>query len=93
MFHCAVVLIDFVKKPFAVIIEGMTDLLRSISIGSTHLVESLGHGFLAVWPHITKENVGHLIVVFMLLEAFPTMAASFRKILEKNMSSWTGGLT
>jgi hypothetical protein len=65
----------------------MFDLVKSMVNGSARLADALSDGFKAVWPHVTKDNVGLLIVIFLLLEAFPTMAVTFRKILEKNMSS------
>ena len=82
--------VDLVKNPVNDISKGMFDLLKSMGNGSVGLAQALSEGFQAVWPHVTKDNIGHLIVIFLLLEGFPTMAVTFRKILEKNVSSWTG---
>ncbi len=84
--------VDLIKNPVQVISKGMLDLLKSMGNGSAELAQALSQGFQAVWPHVTKDNVGHLIVIFLLLEGFPAMAVTFRKILEKNVSLWTGGL-
>ncbi len=83
---CTVYIIHCIQTPCAVILAGMFDLVKSMVNGPARLADALSEGFKAVWPHVTKDNVGHLIVTFLLIEAFPTMAATFRIFVEKNMS-------
>lgn len=70
------------------VIGGIIDLVKSMANGSAKLADALSDGFRAVWPHVTKDNIGHLIVIFLLLDNFPFMAVTFRKTLEKHLAAW-----
>jgi alkylhydroperoxidase/carboxymuconolactone decarboxylase family protein YurZ len=84
--------LDFLKQPIIEIVLGTKGMCFELLTGINCFLATLQAAIVNVWPHVTKNNIAHLIITVVVLDVFPTMAAGIKKILEKNMPAWTGKL-